>query len=309
MQNRCLISLCLLVPLLASAADDSNNYYGQREEGWFWYKDPKANKPVQAKSAQLPEAEEPKPFTVKWLKDNMDKTREAAIDNPTNADGSPSREMVAYMYLQRVVLDKSQNFANAAEQVVQTDPLLDENNRIPFGSAARAAFMRDLDNGKDQALAAVAQKTGLWFFFDSKCKFCVAQQNVVAHFAKEYGFAVRNISLDQKPLSGMTAWLPDRGQSQLLKLRLTPTIVLVQPPNNFYVISQGLSSEETIGRKIMLVASTQKILPDNFIKDNHPFDKGILANKDLQSEKLNALKKDPNSWVKYLQESLGQSYQ
>ena len=59
----------------------------------------------------------------------------------------------------------------------------------------------------------------------------------------------------------------------------------------------------------MLVASTQKILPENFIKDNHPFDKGILANKDLQSEKLNALKKDPNSWVKYLQESLGQSYQ
>lgn len=311
MRSRYLISLALL-PLLAQAGDNTGSYYGKKEEGWFWYKDPKMvqpRPPVAVAPSPVTKPPAPRPFTVKWLREHMDNIRESAIDNPTNPDGSPSKEMVLYMYLQRVVLDKSQNFANAAEQVVQSDPLLDENNRIPFGSAARSLFMDNLTTNKDAALKLVSQKAGLWFFFDSKCAFCTSQLDVLQRFASHYGFVTRNISLDGKPLPGMTQWLPDQGQSKLLKLKLSPTVVLVQPPNNFYIISQGMSSEETLGKKVMLVAATQKMLPESTLQQVKPFERGVLANKDLQGEQLESIEKDPAALVKYLQDNLGHEYQ
>lgn len=288
-------------------AGDSRGYYDTKAEGWFWYQDPKDAAHVAPAPSPPPPA--PPVFSTSWMRANMDRLRDEAIDHPTDSQGNPSKAVIAYMYLQRVAMDKAQNFANAAERAVQADPLLDENNRVPFGTAAAGLFNRTLDQDKKGALNALTRQTGLWFFFDSRCTFCSAQFEVLQRFTRKHPFRVRYISLDHKPLPGMTSWSPDQGQAKLLQLKITPTVVLIRPPNHFYVISQGLSPEETLARKILLVADSQKLLPADQLKAARPYDKGVLTTDQLQSSSPRQLNPDsPDAWVDYLQKNLRGDY-
>lgn len=296
--------LLLLCPL--AGAGDSRGYYDSKAEGWFWYQDPLEASPPQPAppgTPSLPPA--PPAFSTAWMRAHMDRLRDEAIDHPTDAQGNPSAAVIAYMYLQRVAMDKAQNFANAAERAVQSDPLLDENNRVPFGTAATGLFNRTLDQDRKVALNTLTRQTGLWFFFDSRCNFCSAQFEVLQRFTRKYPFRIRYISLDRKPLPGMTRWSPDQGQAALLKVRMTPTLVLIRPPNHFYVISQGLSPEEALARKILLVADTQKLLPPDQLQAVRPFDKGVLTPAQLQSPPASRSDADdPAVWVDFLQKNL-----
>lgn len=301
---------CLLMMSQLAGAGDSPGYYGNKGEGWFWYQDPKEAARMHPVPV-APPAVTPQPpvFSTAWMRANMDKLRDQAIDQPTDAKGNPSSAVIAYMYLQRVAMDKAQNFANAAERAVQADPLLDENNRVPFGTAAAGLFNRTLDQDKKAALNTLARQTGLWFFFDSRCTFCSAQYEVLQRFTRKHPFRVRYISLDQKPLPGMTVWSPDRGQAKLLQLKITPTLVLIRPPNHFYVISQGLSSEETMARKMLLVADSQKLLPPEQLKAARPYDKGVLTTEQMNAPSpRQAIPDHPEAWVDYLQKNLRGDY-
>ena len=302
------VSLLALSQL--AGAGDSRDYYDTKAEGWFWYQDPKdAARVAPAPLATPSRTSEPPVFSTSWMRANMDRLRDEAIDHPTDAQGNPSKAVIAYMYLQRVAMDKAQNFANAAERAVQADPLLDENNRVPFGTAAVGLFNRTLDQDKKVALNALTRQTGLWFFFDSRCTFCSAQFEVLQRFTRKHPFKVRYISLDNKPLPGMAHWSPDQGQAKLLQLKITPTLVLIRPPDHFYVISQGLSPEETLARKILLVADSQKLLPPEQLKAARPFDKGVLTSDQLQpSSPRLPIPNDTEAWVDHLQKTLRGDY-
>lgn len=93
------------------ASDEPTRFIERKSEGWFFYKDPKELPPppspilVPPKPAdtanKAPDKDQQEPFSVSWLRENMPKLLDAAIDNP-------SKENVeAYMYAQRVAMDKS----------------------------------------------------------------------------------------------------------------------------------------------------------------------------------------------------------
>lgn len=209
------------------------NFLKGSSDGWFWYKDPKeappkpkepppapAKPPEPEKPAEVVKAEPPKPvgptpFSAAWLRVNMPKLQEAAIDNPTKDNVS------AYYYAQRVLMDKAQNYAEKAKEVVATDPFLDENNRVPLASFAVSQFERGVSKGKDDALKSIASKGGLWVFYDSKCNFCGPQVNTVKEVAKKYGFSTKFIAMDGAGINGILpegTWVKDAGQSKTLKV-------------------------------------------------------------------------------------------
>ena len=91
--------------------------------------------PVAPKNSKPADASE-EPFSAKWLQQNMPKLLERAID-------SPNKENVeAYLYAQRVAMDKSQVYAESARRVVASDPFLDENNRVPLSTYAKPSFLK-----------------------------------------------------------------------------------------------------------------------------------------------------------------------
>ena len=134
----------------ANDADDdagsSGDFYEDRSEGWHWYEDPPPveeeelkeivpQSPVSAPSSTQESAE---PMTTEWLRTMLPQLRDAAIDSPTNEN------VAAYFYAQRIMFDKAQVFSDKAQQVVNSDPLLDEDLRLPF---ARGSQSRDTRGG------------------------------------------------------------------------------------------------------------------------------------------------------------------
>jgi conjugal transfer pilus assembly protein TraF len=108
-----LLLMGLAVPAWADQVGQP--FFQGKEEGWFWYKDPK-ERPVQLPpKSMLPLPAKPKetePLSVEWLKKQMPVLLDRAIDNPT-------RENVeAYLYAQRLAMDKSQRFAEMSQRVV-----------------------------------------------------------------------------------------------------------------------------------------------------------------------------------------------
>lgn len=304
-----LIAVSVVSATLQGVAVADERFYRKNAEGWFWYKDPKEAKPKEEVTPPVPEPQaekatpsketpsvaKPQMFSVAWLRTNIEKLRDIAIDDPTKENVSN------YYYAQRVMLDKADKFASVSKEVVTLDPDLDENNNFPYATAARTNLNRIRENAKAAALKTLAEKAGIWFFFDSKCTYCQMQVHVAKHLAKDYGFLVTGISTDGENLKG---WdlpvLRDQGQFRLLNLSITPTLVLVVPPKTFLILSQGILAESEADDRILTAAATQQLLPEELSKEINMYSRGVLQAEDINKEATVAMGDDPKQWVGYL---------
>jgi len=97
----------------------------------------------------------PAPLKAAWLRANLERFRDQAIDDPT------TRNVALYLYLQRLVLDKAERFAEATQRAVWADPLLDETTRRPLATFAANLVNREAGAAREAALAAIADQGGL----------------------------------------------------------------------------------------------------------------------------------------------------
>lgn len=298
---------CLFAFSIAHGA----NFFERKEEGWFWYKDPpvapapKPEDPVPPKvvSATPAKKEAIPPFSVKWLQVNLEKLRVAAIDSPTDDN------IRNYLYAQRVMMDKADNFAVAAARVARTDPFLDENNRFPFAAGFNSGVLLAQKGVKEEAMRYLSSKGGLWFFYDSRCGFCQMQASVVEEMGQKYGFKVMRASLDGKPLKDKKPFVVDRGQFKTFGLKLTPSIVMAIPPKGIYVVGQGALTIGELESRIMTAALNSKLLPADMQKKYDIFDRGLLKASDFEVEKGEEFDPDdPRQWVEFLRKQLDQRY-
>ena len=295
------------VPAVAQEEGGNGRFFDRKSEGWYWYLDPKDQPPEEKAPAVVPSGKpahakpapaKKEPFSVEWLRENMPKLLDTAVNNPTKEN------VEAYFYAQRVAMDKSQRYAEQARQVVANDPVLDENNRVPIAAYTKPFFLRETQEAKDIALKHVASVGGLWVFFDSKCKFCQPQANSVAELSKKYGILTNFISMDGKGLPNIPQFSRDKGHAKQLKLKITPTTVLVVPPNNFYVVSQGMMAQDQLADRILLAAESNSLLPKDISKKLNAYDRGILTNEDTQDGRSD----DPKQWVQKLKDRLQSRY-
>ena len=298
----------LTVKAWADESPDSSRFIERKSEGWFFYKDPKEKlppppaivPPPKMEQAQTPKKENTvEPFSVKWLRESMPKLLDAAIDDPTKEN------VEAYMYAQRVAMDKSQRYAEMTTRVVAADPFLDENNRVPIATYTKPFFLRNAQAGVSEALKHVATVGGLWVFFDSKCSFCRPQVNTVQKLAKEYGFVTKFISMDGLSLPNVPEFEKNTGQASVLNLRITPTTVLVVPPNNYYIVSQGMMAQDQLSERIIIAADSNNLLPKEITLKIHTYDRGVLTNDDTKQ----GAGDDPKKWVQYLKNKLEGRYE
>lgn len=320
------IAIVLAIGVLAAGANAG--FYERKSEGWYWYQDPKEKlkpepeqplPPKKTEAPPLPPSEPKKeapvhkkveiqtaesPFSVKWFQKNLDELREIAINDPTEENVSN------YLYAQRVMFDKAETFSDVAAYVSKTDPFLDENNRFPFSNAASFYVMAERGKAKDKALAALSQKTALWFFFSSRCpSFCAIQYETIKGIAKSRGFLVKNVSLDGVPLEGMKDFATDQGQFASFGLAMTPSVVMVSPPNTIAIVSQGALAQSELEDRILLAGTHYKLLPEDISKEINLFERGRMRAEDLNDLKKRGIDPDdPKSWVTYLRQTLKGRY-
>lgn len=299
------------IRIASSPKRQPGDFFMGGEEGWFWYETPpvpikikpkkQEEKPtVTGKEPGKGDEKEPKvePFSAQWLRTNMPILLDRAINEPTNEN------VEAYEYAKRVLLDKSQRYAEKTREVVSNDPFLDENNRVPFATFAKKSFLSKRQDDLGAALKYLSGKVGIWLFFDSTCNFCHLQATQVLELQKEYGFKTRFISMNGKGMPMLPEYYVNHGQAKALGLTMTPTTVMVAPPNGYYIISQGAMAMDQLQERILVAADSKGLLPPELQDGMRAFDKGVLRSEDLKDINTD----DPKVWVERLKAKLKGRY-
>jgi conjugal transfer pilus assembly protein TraF len=265
-----------------AAPSEAMRFYERSAEGWFWYaEEPPEPEIPEPEPESLPEpAPEPEPppplaqssppaelapsgpapLSAAWLRENLGHYRDQAIDDP-----SP-KNVALYLYLQRLVLDKAERFAEATQRVVWADPLLDETTRRPLATFAANLANREAGAARRTALKVIAEQAGLWFFYRADCPYCEAQAPLLDLLSSRYGLSVRAISLDGRPLPGgfFPSFATDAGQAKALGVVSTPALFLVRPPDGVVPIAQGVLSLAELQERLVNAATEAGWIPEHW---------------------------------------------
>ncbi|NHR07796.1 conjugal transfer protein TraF [Chromobacterium haemolyticum] len=233
------------------------------------------------------------PVTVEWLKNNYPILEQRAIDKPTKEN------INAYLYAKRIILDKAQRFSNAVTAVNDMNPLLNENNRIPYASVGAESVRRADKQAQQAAVKELSQTGGLMVFIDRSCHFCAMQLPIISMLKKDYGMESLVVSIDGRLPDNYTGkMVKDNGLWKKLGLKLTPSIVFVNTPksysngddpNKYLIISQGFYAEDELVKQIAFAGFRSNLLSKSTAKTLDIWNIGVSANQDLQNLRL-----DPN---------------
>ena len=246
-----------------------------------------------AASASQPAAAGESKVTVEWLRANYPALEERAMDNPSPVN------VRAAAYVKRIVLDKASRYANAMQEAVLSDPLLNENSRIPYASMGAAAVRNADLQAQGAAVRQMSKAGGLLVFVDAHCRFCKAQLPILDYLHREYGMEYLLVSIDGATIPGTSApVIRDTGLFSKLGLKLTPSMVFVpsptgyrgSDPNTYLVVSQGFYTADDLVKQISFAGYQKRLLADATMRDLAVWDRGILATTDLDSLRLDPTK-------------------
>ncbi|MCF7996203.1 MAG: conjugal transfer protein TraF [Chromatiaceae bacterium] len=277
------LAIGLVASSLPASAFEVARFYERSAEGWFWYAEeppepeipesepepepaptPEPPPPLAQPSPTADPAPSatsgPAPLSAAWLRENLERYRDQAIDDP-----SPNK-VALYLYLQRLVLDKAERFAEATQRAVWADPLLDETTRRPLATFAANLANREAGAARDDALNLIAEQAGLWFFYRADCPYCEAQAPLLNLLTSRYGLSVRAIALDGRPLPGgfFPSFATDAGQAKTLGVVSTPALFLVRPPDGVVPIAQGVLSLAELQERLVNAATEAGWIPEHW---------------------------------------------
>lgn len=266
-----LIAVILLTSnALADTTNRSSDFFENREEGWFWYEvDPDPIEPIKPKPKVIttPPPSKPKPVLAKkpspepgssaWIRENVQKYLDAALDDP-----SPEN-VQAFLYLQRMTMDKANAFSDMSSLMVQGNPDLDETYRRPLNSRGVQNMDAQSANNRDLLTKKLAKDKGLLFFFRSDCPYCHAIAPVMAIMRDYMGVTVRAVSLDGKGLPGkhFEEYKINSGQAEKLNVTTVPAVYMADlsqdGQNQIVPIGQGVMAMPEIKER-MIIAAVKK---------------------------------------------------
>ena len=206
---------------LSDAPDVAMTYWRQHREGWFWYRDPLPPK------ARPPATTPKKPRDLadfESLQQRLEELKRVAVMNPTDTN------LLAYMRFQRMVMDKSQVFADRWQRLVWSAPDLDYGlSGRPTNAMAINVFDDQQRDRDAQTVRTLAATHGLIFVFRSDCPFCHRFAPILKRFEQDYGMTVLAISLDGGTLPDYPDARPDNGMAARLNATAVPALYLTAP--------------------------------------------------------------------------------
>lgn len=207
------------------------NYFDDRERGWFWYEDPLPEpEKKKAKKAQSPVASSAPKLSPREI---LKKQGEDWEDAMANAILYPSQENYRrYMAMTSQIMQQSQNFATGFKRALWVTPEYDytlKNPTTPQAIAARneERFIANADN-----LYSAAKKYGLLFFLRSDCPYCHRFAPVLKKFADFYGFEVIPVSVDGGGLPEYPNPRKNHALGRKLNISVVPALFLLNPDTN-----------------------------------------------------------------------------
>lgn len=254
--------LCLASCFCISGAMASNPFYKDRERGWFWHESQPVEEEKKEEPQQIaPQKAEPEKIelTVEWVKDELPKAMNRAINNPTDEN------LAAYAYLQRLALDQASRFSSRMSEFMAMESQLDESKRRPTSAMGLSSFHEERREVVREAIEEVRNKTnGIFFFYASYCSYCHRMVPVLNEIKKTHGIDILAISMDGGIIPGMENFTVvediDNSVTDLFGVSITPTLHLVMKDNSSELIVEGLKTVPDVEDRILFAARKKGVL-------------------------------------------------
>ena len=198
-------------------------YLLRSSEGWFWYRDP-PEVPRPPKASPIPRSRPRELVEFEAMQKRLEELKRIAVMNPVDAN------LLAYMNYQRMVMNKSEVFAQSWQRLVWTTPELDYGlTGRPTNSMAIGVFDEQQRERQAQAVRGLAATHGLIFVFRSDCPYCHRFAPILKRFEQEFGLLVLPVSLDGRGLPEYPSPQMDNGIATRLNASVVPALYLTAP--------------------------------------------------------------------------------
>lgn len=266
--------------------DHKGDFFDRAHEGWFWYekmlsdKTPKKHKVVKSPApksnvetmkvppAPVAKATSPAPtsdttpsgppaFTAAWFRKNLPKYRDRAWNDPT------PQNVAAFMYVQKMVLNRSERFSNVWRDVIATDPILDANSVTPTATNGSLLMREAVYNKRKTVLKSLKSTIGILFFYNGS-KYSAEQARTLDAIHKQYGVPVLAASVDGSSLPSDVK-LPSRidaGQAKHLHVHSVPATFVMLKDHSFIPIGEGIFAMPTVENRMLLVAQSNGLISE-----------------------------------------------
>lgn len=287
------LTIFLAALLVSGATTASQLDYPERDgrflereqEGWFWYEPvpedpepedeepqtkkppekavetlakPKASEPAPAPSpAQPTESQPPAAMSAEWFRENIKKYKDKAWENPTPENVS------AYLYVQKMAMNRSAKFADVWKEVVSTDPVLDANSTAPTTTSGTLRMKAETKKARESLLGSIKDEVGLMFFFNGS-QYSLEQARTLDAIQKKHGIDVLSVSVDgsRLPEGVLGKVIIDQGQSQVMGVRQVPATYVAFSDNTTKPIGVGMFARPLMEDRILLVAQMNGAISD-----------------------------------------------
>lgn len=235
-------------------------YFLDREEGWFWYIDPKPEKKKENKKKKdeirtEPKYIEPKNYKSYWpdFKTSRDiQAYQKELLDAAVMDPSPEK-VKNYIKFQQYIMSKSRLFTDVAQRVIWENPELDQEAKTPQAVIARTVSNQLQHEDVTRKMSQIAGTGGIFFFFSSTCPYCHLEGPILKRFEERYGIKVIAISLDGGGLPEYPNPIIDHGAGQALQIESTPTLFFGKPPKELIRLANGFLSEKEIEERLLSI--------------------------------------------------------
>lgn len=235
--------------------------------------------PTPPAEAPKPEPEAPKPspvpvgpkaFSSAWIRINLPKYQEAAMDSCAGGVTSQKCRVAtkAYMYVQQTGLDMAARFAQSFAMVTVGDTFLDPASAER--SSAGGRFANDIEQAKatQEIYDRLSQTTGLIYFYRSDCPYSKKFSPQLKQFEKETGMAVLPIAMDNAPPPGAhwDNWRPNNGLAEQLNVTAVPAVFMLGPNNEIEPITLGIIARDELYRRTTMVGMRMGLISEDAYK-------------------------------------------
>jgi len=227
-------------------------YCEQRQLGyWFYCVRPVPEPPEQA----------PQPAAPASASDELEAITGTLRELKAQAILYPTQENVtAYVRFQREQLDRASLFSDVWQRALWQDPALDYTLERPVGTLAKRQWQDARAAERDNVMARLSARYGLFYFFAQTCGACEVMSPIVKSVADRWHITVRAISTDGGPSRHFPDYAVENGQRPRMGLDpgITPALVLWDSEEMRPIpIGYGVLSADELQDRIFLLTSRE----------------------------------------------------
>lgn len=236
------------------------NFYDRHAEGWHWY-EPRNQKTEirdQKKIGQKDKVKLKEPdklntqndpiIQLEAFKKEVERLKAIAVLNPT------TQNVMAYMVIQKELMDRSTRFAQKWMEVVYQTPSLDYTLHHPTSQVGRHVYLDQTRETLEKKIRSLSQTHGLFFFYSGNCPYCKQFAPIVKSFAAKYHWEILAISLDGEILPEFPDSKIDNGSAEALGVKVVPALLAIQPRSGKVIpLSHGISTHDQIEDRIRVL--------------------------------------------------------